>query len=102
MFLVKHFQYGLVVKVVFLSGKINQIVLFDNSNGYPKEFFSLGYIMSEKTNLCTGWVGQKDLKTQAEAARMLTEAFDIFEDDFTQNELLKIGYKNTNTIQKGE
>ena len=102
MFLVKHFQYGLISKVEFLSGKISKITLFCIDNNSIREFFILGYIRSEKTNLATGWVSQKDLKCQAEAARMLSEALDIFEDDFTEYELLKLGYKKVNLFEKGE
>lgn len=100
MFLVKHFPHQLLIKVGLTGDNIAQVSLFDCGNGYPREFFSIGYTLLEKTNLYTGWINQRSLKAQAEAARMLSEAFDIFEDDFTKDELIKIGYKETNSIKE--
>lgn len=106
MFLVKHFQHGLVVKVNLwrnIAGAFpTSIQCYEISNDTPREFFTLGYIMGSKTNMATGWVGNRDFKVQAEAARMLSEVFDIFEDDFTKEELIKLGYKETNTLHEGD
>ena len=102
MFLVKHFQYGLVVKVDFFYNSretiIGGVTCYETLGVKWREFFVLGYIMGSKTNLCTGWVSNRDLKVQAEAARMLSEVFDTFEDDFTKEELIKLGYKETNRL----
>ncbi|QCQ61885.1 hypothetical protein Barba19A_gp045 [Rheinheimera phage vB_RspM_Barba19A] len=105
MFLVKHFQYGLAVKVDFFHNSretvIGSVECYETLEAKWREFFALGYIMGSKTNMVTGWVSNRDLKVQAEAARMLSEVFDIFEDDFTKEELIKLGYKETNTLRKG-